>query len=281
MKFTKMHGIGNDYIFVNIFEETVTDPAKASIQVSDRHFGIGSDGLILIGPSEVADFRMQMFNADGSQAQMCGNGARCIGKYVYDNGMTQKDSVTLETLGGIKTLQLHITDGAVDAVTVNMGKPSFFADDIPVEFDGEAVVNELIAIAGQDWGITCVSVGNPHCVTFVDDVDALELEKIGPQFEHHPIFPERVNTEFIVVEDATHLIMRVWERGSGETLACGTGACASAAAAIRNGYCKQDTDIQITLRGGALVIRWDSESGNLFMTGPAETVCTGEIAIRE
>lgn len=279
MKFTKMHGAGNDYIYVNCFEEIVKDPKRVSIQVSDRHFGIGSDGLVLIEPSEIADFKMDIYNADGSQAKMCGNATRCVAKYVYDNKLTDKNEISLETLSGIKHIKMKVENGRVTAATVNMGAPVLRGEKIPVRLTGETIVNRSITAGGEDYNVTCVSMGNPHCIIFIDGVNELPLEKIGPIFENHELFPDRINTEFVERADGNSIKIRVWERGSGETLACGTGACASAVACVLNGYCKKDEDIRTILRGGELIIRWDSASNNVFMTGPAATVCTGEIEI--
>ena len=228
MKFTKMHGIGNDYVYVNCFEETIENPSEVARFVSDRHFGIGSDGMILICPSEIADFRMAMYNLDGSEGKMCGNGVRCIAKYVYDHQLTDKTRISLETLGGIKYLDLNIKDGKVETVKVDMGEPILTPADIPVNLSGDTIINEPVEVEGSIWNITCISMGNPHAVVFVDDTKSLNLEKIGPAFEKHPIFPEQVNTEFVHVIDRKTVDMRVWERGSGETFACGTGACATA-----------------------------------------------------
>ena len=274
MRFTKMHGIGNDYIYVDCFKETVADPEGLALKYSDRHKGIGGDGVILIMPSEVADFRMRMFNADGSEGKMCGNGTRCVGKYVYDRGLTDKTEITLETLSGIKYLTLHPENGEVKSVTVDMGLCSFAPADIPLSADSEQIKAPL-NVCGRDWEITCVSMGNPHCVIFTEGIADMELEKIGPHFENHPLFPERVNTEFIEVVDPTHLKMRVWERGSGETMACGTGACATVAAAVKCGICREDTPVTVSLLGGDLSITYSG--GKLFMTGPAEIVFDGEI----
>lgn len=279
MKFTKMHGAGNDYIYVNCFEETVPNPTETAAKVSDRHFGIGSDGLVLIEPSNIADFKMDIYNSDGSQAKMCGNATRCVAKYVYDNRMTEKREISLETLSGIKTIKMFVENGKVKSAAVNMGAPITEPSKIPVNIIAETVINKPINVAGQEYAVTCVSMGNPHCILFVDDTDGIEIERIGPLFENHPLFPDRINTEFIQLLDGKTFKMRVWERGAGETLACGTGACASTAAAILNGYCKKDEDISVILKGGILTIRWDSKSGDIFMTGPAETVCTGEIEI--
>lgn len=275
MKFTKMHGCGNDYIYVNCFEEKVENPSETAKKVSDVHFGIGSDGLILIRPSEVADFRMSMYNADGSEGKMCGNGIRCVAKYVYDFGLTQKTTITVETLSGIKTLDLSVKDGKVQSVKVNMGKAILKPCDIPVKYDKKDImVNEPVDVDGSIYNITCVSMGNPHCITFVDDVNNVDIEKIGPKFENHTIFPDRVNTEFIHVVDRTHIDMRVWERGSGETFACGTGACASVAACVLNGL--TDRKVTVHLLGGDLDIEY-LEDGTVYMTGPASVVCTGEV----
>ena len=277
MKFTKMHGAGNDYIYVNCFEETINDRSKTAIKVSDRHFGIGSDGLICIDPSDVADCKMDMYNADGSQGKMCGNGVRCVAKFAYDNGIAKKDEIAVETLSGIKYIKVAVKDGKVYEATVNMGEPILKPADIPAKFDGEEAVNVPLTVGGKTYGVTPVSMGNPHCITYVDDVYAIEIEKIGPLFEHHEAFPERVNTEFIHVVSPEKLEMRVWERGSGETLACGTGACASVVASVLNGYCKKDTLITVKLLGGELKIRWSSADNKIYMTGPAATVCTGEV----
>ena len=278
MKFTKMQGIGNDYIYVNCFEEKVDDPERVSQIVSDRHFGIGGDGLVLIMPSEKADFRMRMFNADGSEGNMCGNATRCIGKFVYDNHLTDKTNITLETRSGIKKLTLYPENGKVKTVLVDMGKAVLKPADIPMNVSGDTFINKPITVDGKEVFITAVSMGNPHAVTYVDDVDSLELEKIGPSFENHPLFPERVNTEFIKILDESTMQMRVWERGSGETWACGTGACAATAASVLNGYFPHDKEITVKLRGGDLFITYKSD-GTVLMRGPAETVFTGEIDV--
>lgn len=277
MKFTKMQGLGNDYVYVNCFEEKVENPSELAVKVSDRHFGIGSDGLILIRPSEVADFRMTMFNADGSESEMCGNGIRCVGKYVYDYGLTDKTEVSVETLAGIKYLKFLIKDGKVDMVTVNMGEPILKPELVPVVGEGDAVIDSPIEVAGKEYKMTCVSMGNPHSVVFVDDVDNFPLHEVGPLFEHHKAFPRRVNAEFCQVIDRTHAKMRVWERGTGETLACGTGTCATAVACILNG--KTEDEVTITLLGGDLIIRWDREKNVIYMTGPARVVFDGEIDV--
>lgn len=284
MKFTKMHGCGNDYIYVNCFEETIENPNETAIKVSDRHFGIGSDGLILICPSQTADFRMAMYNADGSEGNMCGNGIRCVAKYVYDNKLTDKTVITVETLSGIKTLKLQVKDEKVEQVTVNMGTPELTPEKIPLIIPGcdEPIIKEqpiTISVDGTEetWRITGVSMGNPHAVTFTDDVHTLNLEKIGPLFENHSYFPERVNTEFIHIIDRNNIDMRVWERGSGETLACGTGACASVVACVLNGL--TDSRVTVHLIGGDLEINYDLRENTVYMTGPATIVCTGEIDI--
>lgn len=278
MKFTKMQGIGNDYVYVNCFEETVADPERVSEIISDRHFGIGADGLVLIMPSDKADFRMRMFNADGSEGNMCGNATRCIGKFVYDNHLTDKTSITLETRSGIKKLTLYPENGKVKTVLVDMGKAVLKPADIPMNVSGDTFINKPITVDGKEVFITAVSMGNPHAVTYVDDVDSLELEKIGPSFENHPLFPERVNTEFIKILDESTMQMRVWERGSGETWACGTGACAATAASVLNGYFPHDKEITVKLRGGDLFITYKSD-GTVLMRGHAETVFTGEIDV--
>ncbi len=280
MKFSKMHGIGNDYVYVNCFKETVENPEAVSIFVSDRRFGIGSDGLILIMPSDKADFRMRIFNADGSEAMMCGNGTRCVGKYVYDHGMTDKTDITLETNSGIKYLKLFVKDGKVDSVTVDMGKAILKPRDIPVDSDLDLFVAQPVEVAGKEYKITAVSMGNPHAIVYVDDVDSLDLEKIGPDFENHKLFPNRVNTEFIKVIDDKTLQMRVWERGSGETFACGTGACASVVSSVLNNYCKYDEEVLVHLRGGDLRITYRKD-GTVMMTGPATQVFDGEIDITD
>ena len=275
MKFTKMQGIGNDYVYVNCLEEKVDHPEELAKLVSDRHFGIGSDGLILIKPSEVADFEMAMYNADGSRGEMCGNGIRCVAKYVYDRGLTDKTHISIETLAGIKYLELTVEKGQVSQVRVDMGEPELLAEKIPVISQQEKVIDVPITAGEKDYRMTCVSMGNPHCVVFMEDVEHLEIEKIGSLFENHELFPKRINTEFVKVIDRKTLQMRVWERGSGETLACGTGACATAVAAMLNGFCEDE--VQIHLLGGDLTIEWNKESNHVFMTGPAEIVFDGEI----
>lgn len=274
LRFTKMHGCGNDYVYVNCFEEEVKDPVSLSIAISDRHFGVGGDGLVLICPSDRADAKMRMFNADGSEGKMCGNAIRCVGKYLYDHGIVRKTTVTIETLSGIKTLELFLKDGKVDSAQVNMGPAILIPSEIPVNLSGEQAVAVPVKIAGEEHTITCVSMGNPHCIVFGGDPYELDLPKIGPLFENDPLFPERVNTEFIEVLDDHTLNMRVWERGSGETWACGTGACAAAVAAVLNGFCKKGKDISVRLRGGELTIRYTDEA--VFMTGKATEVFHGE-----
>lgn len=276
MKFTKMQGAGNDYIYVNCFTETVKNPEETAVRVSDRHFGVGADGLVLICPSENADFFMDIYNADGSRAKMCGNATRCVAKYVYDNKMTDKTEIALETLSGIKCIKITVQDGKAVAARVNMGAPILTPRDIPTKFDGETVVSQNLTINDTTYAVTCVSMGNPHCVLYTDDVHAPDLPRIGPKFENHEMFPDRINTEFVHIVSETEFDMRVWERGSGETLACGTGACAATVASILNGYCKRDTEIKVNLLGGTLYINWTAD-GDVYMTGPAETVCTGEI----
>ena len=278
MKFTKMHGIGNDYVYVNCFEETIENPEEVSIKISDRHFGIGSDGLVMIMPSDKADFRMRMFNADGSEGNMCGNATRCIGKYVYDNHLTDKTEITLETRSGIKYLTLYPENGKVQTVLVDMGKAILNPASIPMKAEGEEFISKPVEVNGKIVNITAVSMGNPHAVTFVDDVESLDLEKIGPDYENHPLFPERVNTEFAKIIDESTVMMRVWERGSGETWACGTGACACAVACVKNGFFPFDKEITVKLRGGDLYITYKND-GTVLMRGPAETVFTGSIEI--
>ena len=277
MEFVKMEGCGNDYVYVNGFNTKIDNPNEFSKIVSDRHFGIGSDGLIVINPSEVADFKMSMYNADGSEGKMCGNGIRCVAKYVYDYKMIDKEVITVETLAGIKTLKLNVENGKVKTVRVNMGSPIINAKDVPVISDKEKVINEPVVIDGKEYGITCVSMGNPHAITFVDDTDSLKIEKIGPGFEKNEIFPDRVNTEFIQIIDRKTIKMRVWERGSGETLACGTGACASVVACVLNNL--TDNKVTVKLLGGDLEIKYDTDENTVYMTGPARIAFTGNIDI--
>lgn len=275
MKFTKMQGLGNDYVYVNCFQEKIENPSEVSIRVSNRNYGVGSDGLIMICPSKVADFEMQMYNADGSRGEMCGNGIRCVGKYVYDYGLTEKTSVSVETLAGIKYLDLIVENGKVKLVRVDMGAPILVPDQIPIVAEGNRVVDEPIVVDGETYRMTGVSMGNPHTVVFVDDVKGMPLEKIGPKFEHHERFPKRINTEFVRVIDRKTVEMRVWERGSGETLACGTGACAVAVACILNGF--TEDKVTVKLPGGDLQIEWNREENKVYMTGEAQVSFDGEI----
>lgn len=277
LKFTKMHGCGNDYIYINCFDQQVDDPEKLSIRLSDRRFGIGGDGVILICPSQLADAKMRMFNLDGSEGKMCGNGVRCVGKYLYDHNMADKDEVSIETLSGIKVLKAYKENDEVVALRVDMQRAELEAEKIPVIFNQKRVINEPVEIDGKAYNITCVSMGNPHCVLFCDDVDGLNLPEIGPKFENFELFPERINTEFIKVIDSKTLQMRVWERGSGETWACGTGACAAAVAAVENGYCKKGDDITVKLKGGDLIINYSDDT--VYMTGPAVRVFEGEVDV--
>lgn len=274
MKFTKMQGLGNDYVYVNCVEKKLENASQIAIAVSDRHYGIGSDGLILINSSEVADFEMEMYNADGSRGEMCGNGIRCVGKYVYDYGLTDKTHVTIETLAGIKYLDLQVENGKVKQVRVNMGSPLLKPEEIPIALEGENVIDVPISINDTVYRMTGVGMGNPHTVVFLDDIDQMKIEEIGPKFENHSYFPNRVNTEFVKVIDRTHVKMRVWERGSGETLACGTGACAVAVACILNGLTEED--VTVSLLGGDLQIQWERKENIVYMTGPAEVVFEGE-----
>ncbi len=286
MKFTKMHGCGNDYIYVDGSKEKVREKDKPELvrRLSDRHFGIGGDGVIFINPSEEADFEMEMYNMDGTRAEMCGNGIRCVAKFVYDKGLTDKTSISIVSCGKVKHLELSVEDGKVSAIKVNMGQPILKAEEIPVTIenndgfmikDDGAVISAPIEVGGQNYKMTCVSMGNPHAVVFVDDVSSLELEKIGPLFENHACFPRRTNTEFVKVLDRENIEMRVWERGTGETLACGTGACASVVACVLNGLTQEQ--VTVKLLGGNLQIRWDREEDLVYMTGPAATVFEGEI----
>ncbi len=274
IKFTKMHGIGNDYVYINCFEQKIEDPQTLAIKMSPRRFSVGADGVILICPSDVADAKMRMFNLDGSEGKMCGNGIRCVGKFIYDNGIAHKNIVTVETLSGIKTLEITDKDGKADTITVDMGKAQLTPDKIPAIADCDTIIDTAITVDGKDYNITAVSMGNPHAVVFCDEIDSLDLEKIGPNFEHHEMFPEQVNTEFIRVMDDKTLQMRVWERGSGETFACGTGACAAAVAAVENGYCERDNEITVHLVGGDLYITYKSD-GTVYMRGTAEKVYDG------
>lgn len=281
MKFTKMHGCGNDYIYINGFTERIEPERRPELvkRLSDRHFGVGGDGVIFINPIEGADFEMEMYNADGSRAEMCGNGIRCVAKFVYDKGLTDKTKISVISAGKVKFLDLTVENGQVSKVRVNMGQPVLEPEEIPVILEGNAdahrVVNEPVLVNGKTYRMTCVSMGNPHAVIFAENVAEMDLEKIGPFFENHPCFPRRTNTEFVEVLDRTHVFMRVWERGTGETLACGTGCCASAVACVLNGL--TDEKITVKLLGGELLIEWDRTQNLVFMTGPAATVFEGEI----
>lgn len=277
MKFTKMQGCGNDYIYIDGAKEKMAQEEKEAFvrRVSDRHFGVGGDGVIFINPSDEADFEMEMYNADGSRAEMCGNGIRCVAKYVYDKGLTDKTDISVISCGKIKYLQLFLQDGRVDTVRVNMGAPELTADLVPVICERKQAVDETISVQGQDYKMTCVSMGNPHAVVFMDGVKDLDIEKTGPYFENHERFPKRTNTEFVEVIDRRHVFMRVWERGTGETLACGTGACATVVACILNGLTEET--VTVTLLGGELTITWDREADLVYMTGPAVTVFEGSI----
>lgn len=278
MKFTKMHGCGNDYIYINGFVETITQDKKPKLaqSLSDRHFGIGGDGVIFINQTDMADFEMEMYNADGSRAEMCGNGIRCVAKYVYDHGMTEKTKLSIISCGHIKYLELFLENGKVSTVKVNMGAPILMAADIPVICDSEKVIADRLEVGDQVYQMTCVSMGNPHAVIFMEDVENLNLEQIGPLFEHHVRFPNRINTEFVKVVDRTHVDMRVWERGTGETLACGTGCCAAVVACVLNGLTEEE--VAVKLLGGEIIIKWDRKDNLVYMTGPAATVFEGEIS---
>ena len=274
MRFTKMQGLGNDYVYVNCVDKKLENASETAVLVSDRHLGIGSDGLILINSSDVADFEMEMYNADGSRSEMCGNGIRCVGKYVYDHGLTDKTQISVETLAGIKYLDLMAEEGKVRRVRVNMGSPILKPEEIPIALEGENVIDIPIMAGGAEYRMTGVGMGNPHTVVFMEDIDALDIEKTGPLFENHEYFPNRVNAEFVKVIDRKHVQMRVWERGSGETRACGTGACAVAVACVLNGL--TEDEITVTLPGGDLQIQWDRKEDIVYMTGPAEVVFEGE-----
>lgn len=278
LHFTKMHGTGNDYVYVNLFTETIEDPAALAISVSDRHFGIGSDGLILVAPSEQADCRMIMYNADGSEGAMCGNGIRCVAKYAYEHGIVHSDKIRVETKSGLKSLKLTVENDKVTYVEVNMGQAILKPADIPVAAEGERFVDQPLLVDGKEYRVTCVSMGNPHCVVFTSGIDDMDLEKIGPKFENHSSFPDRINTEFVEVVDSHTIRMRVWERGSGETISCGTGTCASVVASVLNGYCSQGEEVEVQIRGGKLYDTYLS-NGEVLMKGPATTVFDGEIEI--
>lgn len=279
IKFTKMHGLGNDYVYMDCTKSGEPDNISDLAQfVSNRHFGVGSDGLILICKSEIADFKMRMFNYDGSEAQMCGNGIRCVGKFVYDKGLTTKEKITVETLAGIKVLNLNVVNGKVETIQVDMGEPILEASKIPVIAEGNPVKNLTIQVLDKEFNFTCVSMGNPHAITLVENVSTFDVEKYGKVLEVDEHFPERANIEFIEIIDRTHVKMRVWERGSGETFACGTGACATTVACILNGYV--ENEITVELLGGNLNIKWDKENNHIYMTGPATTVFEGELAYK-
>ncbi len=277
LHFTKMHGCGNDYIYFDCFDQTVEHPEALAVTLSDRHFGIGGDGIVLICPSQVADAKMRMFNLDGSEGNMCGNAIRCVGKYLYDSHKVDKTALSIETKSGIKHLNLTVKDGLVDLVQVDMGIPKLSPEEIPVLLEGDRIVDYPIAVDDTSYRITCVSMGNPHCVIFCDDVERLPLSSIGPRLEQHPLFPQRVNTEFVRVIDAHTIQMRVWERGSGETFACGTGACASVVACVLNGLCPMDEDVRVMLRGGDLIIRYTKDG--VLMTGGATKVFDGVVQV--
>jgi carbamoyl-phosphate synthase large subunit len=277
LKFTKMHGCGNDYIYVNCFNQKLLLPEEFSRKFSQRRYGIGSDGLILVCPSNIADAKMRMFNADGSEGKMCGNGIRCVGKFLYDNNLAPGKKMTIETLSGIKEVSLLSNSGNIGTLKVNMGAPSFSSGDVPVSLDKKEVVGEDFYIGDENYKITCLSVGNPHCVVFMDDINNIDIEKTGSLFEKNSIFPEGINTEFAKIIDENNIKMRVWERGSGETSACGTGACASVAAAVRNGLCEKGKDITVHLSGGKLIINYSSDT--IYMTGEAEKIFEGEVEI--
>jgi diaminopimelate epimerase len=276
LRFAKMHGIGNDYVFVDCFEQAISDPAALARRISPRRTGVGSDGLILICPSAVADCRMVMYNADGSRGRMCGNGIRCVGKYMYERRRLSQDRLSVETDSGIRHLTLHVVKGQVGTVTVDMGEPVLSGSAIPVAAEG-LVIDTTLDVAGRPYRATCVSIGNPHCVVFVDDLDSLPLDRIGPVFERHPFFPEGVNTEFVSVVGRGELSMRVWERGSGETAACGTGACAAVVAAVLNNH--TDRTVTVHLLGGDLSISWVTIDNHVTMTGAAVEVFAGEIDV--
>lgn len=278
LSFTKMHGTGNDYIYVDLFQQKLENQAEVAKVVSDRRFGIGSDGLICIAPSETADCRMIMYNADGSEGAMCGNGIRCVAKYVYDRGIVPKDHMSIETKSGVKQLELTVEEGKAVYVKVNMGEALLKPSEIPVQAEGEDFIARQIEAGGRSYTVTCVSMGNPHCVVFTEGIDGLDLEKTGPLFENHPLFPDRINTEFVEVIDDHTLKMRVWERGSGETVSCGTGTCAATVAAVLNGHCPRGEEVEVRVRGGALYDTY-LENGEVLMKGPATEVFQGEIEI--
>ena len=274
--FTKMHGTGNDYVYINAFEENVENAEELAVRISDRHFGVGSDGLILVAPSQIADCRMIMYNADGSEGAMCGNGIRCVAKYAYEHGIVKDSHISIETKSGIKKLELTVEDGIVTYVKVNMGRAVLRPEEIPVKAEGENFVAEPLTVEGKEYTVTCVSMGNPHCVIFTSGIDELDLEKTGPLFENHEMFPDRINTEFVEIVDEHTIRMRVWERGSGETISCGTGTCAAVVAAVLNGYCRWGEEVEVQIRGGKLYDTY-MENGEVLMKGPAVTVFEGEL----
>lgn len=278
LHFTKMQGTGNDYVYVNMFTEKIEDASALAVRISDRHFGIGSDGLILVAPSDVADCRMIMYNADGSRGAMCGNGIRCVAKYAYEHSIVHDENITVETDSGVKSLALTVEGGEVTYVSVNMGQACLKSAEIPVTASGETFINETLTVDNREYKATCVSMGNPHCVIFAKDIDRMDLETIGPRFENHKWFPDRINTEFVEIINEHTIKMRVWERGSGETISCGTGTCASVVAACLNGYCKQGEEIEVQVRGGKLYDTYMT-SGEVMMKGPATTVFDGEIDV--
>ena len=274
MKFTKMQGCGNDYVYINGFTEKIADKPAFVRAVSDRHFGVGGDGAIFINPSEEADFEMEMYNADGTRAEMCGNGIRCVAKYVYDKGLTDRKQISIASFGKVKYVDLYVEDGLVNSVKVNMGAPILEAEKVPVKSAMPQSVNEPITVNGKEYRMTCVSMGNPHAIVFMKDIANLDIASIGPLFENHEVFPNRTNTEFVEVIDRTHVNMRVWERGTGETLACGTGCCATVVASVLNGLTEDKVTVHVL--GGEIEIQWDREENLIYMTGPAETVFEGE-----
>lgn len=277
LKFTKMHGCGNDYIYFDCFYQIINNPSALSVKLSDRRYGIGGDGIILICPSNSADAKMRMFNLDGSEGKMCGNGIRCVGKYLYDNNIVKKSEISIETLSGIKTLKVLENNGKAELLTVNMGKPELIAEKIPVNLNLHKVIDYEAVFGGKNYNITCVSMGNPHCVVFCNDINSIDIEKIGPAFENSELFPEKINTEFVEIVDKNILNMRVWERGSGETLACGTGASAAVVAAVLNGFCAKNENITVNLKGGTLTINYSDDA--VYMTGSAKKVFEGVVEV--
>ena len=277
LKFTKMQGCGNDYIYFDCFYQIINNPSALSVKLPDRRYGIGGDGIILICPSNSADAKMRMFNLDGSEGKMCGNGIRCVGKYLYDNNIVKKSEISIETLSGIKTLKVLENNGKAELLTVNMGKPELIAEKIPVNLNLHKVIDYEAVFGGKNYNITCVSMGNPHCVVFCNDINSIDIEKIGPAFENSELFPEKINTEFVEIVDKNILNMRVWERGSGETLACGTGASAAVVAAVLNGFCAKNENITVNLKGGTLTINYSDDA--VYMTGSAKKVFEGVVEV--